>query len=116
MIDRFTLQIAQTLLNAAAFDFSWLPAGKLVSNRIEAKSNFDSAGYKESPPADSILAWAFSLACKEKMRVRNCWAVVSADAYDLGGFLSVSTAHFKVIKLCVSTLSNCKPQFFFWRI
>jgi hypothetical protein len=56
MIDRFTLQIAQTLLNAAAFDFSWLPAGKLVSNRIEAKSNFDSAGYKESPPADSILA------------------------------------------------------------
>jgi hypothetical protein len=56
MIDRFTLQIAQTLLNAAAFDFSWLPAGKLVSNRIEAKSNFDYAGYKESPPADSILA------------------------------------------------------------
>jgi hypothetical protein len=40
MVDRFTLQIAQTLFNAAAFDFSWLPAGKLVSNKNRGEIEF----------------------------------------------------------------------------
>jgi len=54
---RHTLQMAHTLLNAAALDLSWLPAGASVSGSVnKGKMKGVAEAHENTPPALSILA------------------------------------------------------------